>query len=132
MLDFTLETSSDLLTYLGYSSEHLSYRERILTDAFKTMGGNAHPEHRKNVSKRSFIVFVNAINNVFLQWMKSGDSPEDYYLKSEQETAQVHYKYFALWEHRQKIKLSACKPVSSNLLVCGTTEVSFRPHQGKS
>ena len=65
------------------------------------MGGNlSNGEHRKNVSKRSFIVLINAINNVFLHWMKEGDSPEDFCVKSEQETAQIHYRFFALWEHR--------------------------------
>ncbi len=47
-----------------------------MVDAFKTMGGVIYGEHKKNVNKKSFIVFVNAINNVFLQWMK-GESVEE-------------------------------------------------------
>jgi len=36
------------------------------------------------VSKRSFIVFVNAINNVFLTWMKGQpEFPNDLKIKSE-------------------------------------------------
>ena len=66
MVDFSLETCSDLLTYLGYAGDQLSYKERILSDAFKVMGGVSNGEHKANVRKRSFIVFVNAINNVFL------------------------------------------------------------------
>ena len=84
MQDFSLDTCSDLLTYLGYSGEGLSYRDRIIADAFKTMGGHiSSGDHRRNVSKRSFIVFINAINNVFLHWMKMGDSLEDFCVKSE-------------------------------------------------
>jgi hypothetical protein len=37
------------------------------------MGGIIYGENKKNVTKKSFIVFLNAINNVFLQWMKGDD-----------------------------------------------------------
>ena len=60
MLDLSLEVITDLLEYLGY------YGERVVVEAFKTMGGVIYGEQKKNVSKKSFIVFLNAINNVFL------------------------------------------------------------------
>ena len=50
---------------------------------------------------------------------------QDFKVKSEQEAAQIHYRFFALWEHRQKIK------ISSPALGFGGThiapELSFRP-----
>jgi hypothetical protein len=82
MVDFTIETCADILTYLGYFSDSIAYKDRILSDSFKQMGGSlptAGDHLGRNVSKRSFIVFVNAINNVFLNWMKGGGdaSPEN-------------------------------------------------------
>jgi len=109
MYDFDLEVCTDLFIYLGYAGDQLAFKDRIMLDAFKLMGGQAHSEHRKNVTKRSFIVFVNAINNVFLQWMKGSEESvnEDFKIKSYQEASQIHYRFFSLWEHRQKIKLSS-------------------------
>ena len=75
MIDLSIETITDLLEYLGYYGDQLPYKERVVVDAFKTMGGVVYGDSKKNVSKKSFIVFLNAINNVFLQWMK-GDEDE--------------------------------------------------------
>ena len=85
MFDFDLEMCSDLMVYLGYAGDQLAFKERIMLDAYKFMGGQTHGEHRKNITKRSFIVFVNAINNVFLQWMRGSDESlgEDLKVKSD-------------------------------------------------
>ena len=70
-----MEICTDLLTYLGYTGDYMPLKDHIMANAFKTMGGQPN---RSNVTKRSFIVFVNAINNIYLQWMKSGSSnPSD-------------------------------------------------------
>jgi hypothetical protein len=37
------------------------------------MGGVIYGDSKRNVSKKSFIVFLNGINNVFLLWMKGGE-----------------------------------------------------------
>jgi hypothetical protein len=95
MHEFSIEAVSDLLIYLGYAGDDLTFLERIILDAYKAMGGSAE----RNVSKRAFIVFINAINNVFLHWMK-GEEGDPLRVKSEQEAAQIHYRFFALWEHR--------------------------------
>ncbi len=63
ILDFNLETTTDLLAYLGYYGDQLPYKDRIAADAFKSMGGTLGG---RNITKRSFIVFLNAINNVYL------------------------------------------------------------------
>ena len=84
LMDFNLDSITDLLEYLGYYGEQLPYKERIIVEAFKTMGGVIYGENRKNVTKKSFIVFLNAINNVFLQWMRGGDDEtSDFKVKSE-------------------------------------------------
>jgi len=44
----------------------LPNKERVVVDAFKIMGGVIYGESKRNVTKKSFIVFLNAINNVFL------------------------------------------------------------------
>jgi len=49
------------------------------------MGGislNSTSQSKKNITKRSFIVFINAINNVFLNWMENSDCPDDFKVKS--------------------------------------------------
>jgi hypothetical protein len=96
MVDLSIDSVVDILSYLGYSSEQLPFKDRIHADAFKLMGGN----HGRNVSKRSLIVFINAINNVFLTWMTEDGRMEDLKVKSEKEVAQIHYRFFAFWEHR--------------------------------
>jgi hypothetical protein len=48
------------------------------------MGGVIYGDNRKNVTKKSFIVFLNAVNNVFLQWMRGADDESyDFKVKSE-------------------------------------------------
>ncbi len=66
LVDFTLDIVTDLLEYLGYYGEQLPNKERVVVDAFKIMGGVIYGESKRNVTKKSFIVFLNAINNVFL------------------------------------------------------------------
>jgi hypothetical protein len=95
MHDFSVDTVQDLLTYLGYAGDDLAYQDRTILEAYKAMGGTAD----RHVTKRAFIVFINAINNVFLQWMKGGEG-DHLKVSSEQEAAQIHYRFFALWEHR--------------------------------
>jgi Ca2+-binding EF-hand superfamily protein len=55
----------DVLSYLGYCGEDLSQKERILKYAWSHIGGT----DTRNVSRRSLIIFVNALNNVYLPWM---------------------------------------------------------------
>ena len=137
MMDLSFETCTDLLTYLGYCGDQLAFKDRIIGDAFKIM--RAGSATGSNVSKRSFIVFINAINNVFLQWMKGGGDENsstvnnsDFTVKSEQETAQIHYRFFALWEYRQKIKLlsstNSTKPASTT----SPLDMSFKPQTANS
>lgn len=40
-----------------------------MNDAFTEMGGSLAPENRRNITKKSFIVFINALNNIHLGWM---------------------------------------------------------------
>ena len=120
MHDFSVETVQDLLTYLGYAGDDLAYSDRTILEAYRAMGGTAD----RYVTKRAFIVFVNAINNVFLQWMK-GEVGDHFKVCSEQEAAQIHYRFFALWEHRQKIKISSATQVSRSTAL--TPDLSFRP-----
>jgi hypothetical protein len=47
---------TDLMEYLGYYGEQLAFKERLVVDAYKTMGGVIYGEHKKNVNKKSFIV----------------------------------------------------------------------------
>ena len=39
ILDLNLEMVTDLMEYLGYYGEQLAFKERLVVDAFKTMGG---------------------------------------------------------------------------------------------
>jgi hypothetical protein len=96
------------LGYLGFTGDDLALRDRIQKDAWYHLGGT----DIRNISKRSLIIFVNSLNNVYLPWMSQpGDQNcidiSDFNVKNEQEVAQIHYKFFSFWEHRSKIKASS-------------------------
>jgi hypothetical protein len=63
--EIEFELYIDLLSNLGYISSELRERDQIIVDTWKFIGGS----DSRNISKRAFIVFINALNNVFLPWM---------------------------------------------------------------
>ncbi|CDW83694.1 UNKNOWN [Stylonychia lemnae] len=104
----------DILKYLGYANNEMSLKEKILTDAWAQIGGSEN----RNISKRSLIIFINCLNNIYLQWMSNiEDRSEDYngmdidiaefYVRSLSEMQYIHNKFFAFWENRSKIKNSS-------------------------
>jgi hypothetical protein len=61
---------ADVLCYLGYCGDELFNRERLLKDAWGFVGGT----ESRNISRRSLVIFINALNNVYLPWMSEGIS----------------------------------------------------------
>ncbi len=49
---------------------------------------------------------MNALNNLHLKWMSEGGQNE-FNVRDEHETQNLHNKYFAFWEHRSKIRASS-------------------------
>ena len=92
-LDF--EQFEELMAYLGFSSETLNRKDDLLRDAWYFMLGSSaerenfqvqqvpsvtengfqvmpeipHKEGQSLVTKRSFVILINIINNVFSEWM---------------------------------------------------------------
>lgn len=65
LTSLTYDKFSDLLWYLGYSGESLFNKDKILQDAWQHLGGSDD----RNISKRSFIIFIYALNNLYFKWM---------------------------------------------------------------
>jgi len=108
---FSYKHFVDVLCYLGYCGDELFNKEKLLKDAWTFIGGS----DTRNISRRSLIIFVNALNNVFLPWMSEtqdstlttskGQPPyAEFYLRDEHDSAAVHNKFFAFWEYRSKIR----------------------------
>lgn len=57
-----------------------------------------NPELKGGISKKSFIIFLNILNNLFLPWM--GEEENDFKVRDEAEMQMLHNKFFAFWEHR--------------------------------
>lgn len=64
-LSISYDLFVDILNYLGFSGDDLSQKERIQKDAWNHLGGS----DSRNISKRTLIIFINSLNNVYLQWM---------------------------------------------------------------
>ena len=101
----------EVLCYLGYCGDELFNKEKLLKDAWAFVGGT----EGRNISRRSLIIFLNALNNVYLPWMSEvqasaqpltkGQTPyAEFYLQGDQEAQAVHNKFFAFWEYRSKIR----------------------------
>ena len=67
-INITYELFVDILSYLGFTGDDLNQRERIQKDAWNHLGGS----ESRNISKRTLIIFINALNNVYLPWMSDG------------------------------------------------------------
>ncbi len=39
IIDFDLQMCTDLLSYLGYVGDQLAFKDRVMLDCFKVMGG---------------------------------------------------------------------------------------------
>lgn len=117
----TLQQFTEVLSFLGYSGEDLCLRDKLLKEAYSYIGGT----ESRPISRRSLVVFLHALNNVYLPWMSevASDLPEkegeyaEFYIRHEQDMAVLHSRYFAFWEYRQKIKTVSVslKPTSSTL-----------------
>jgi hypothetical protein len=74
----------------------------MLKDAFIILGGS----NTEGITKRSFVIFINALNNLFLPWMSEKVKNDPFFLSNEKEVQKIHAKFFALWEHKSKLRIS--------------------------
>mmetsp|Transcript_32223 Transcript_32223/g.31531 ORF Transcript_32223/g.31531 Transcript_32223/m.31531 type:complete len:198 (+) Transcript_32223:1300-1893(+) len=114
---FSQEEFSDVLEYLGFSGQTLHERSKLINEAWSTLSGDLG-----GVSKRSFIIFVNVLNNLFLPWMGEG---QGFKLRDEGEMQALHNRFFPFWEYKQKIKVSQPKEVFRSRDI--NTSQQFKP-----